>query len=91
MHYCTYKNKLAGIQLEFSNGALGHLNKTCEARDNGIEMHRIAIDWTRPIGAIAVCLVLGCMIKGLRLFDREDQILMEVCWVEDGQEAYWKT
>ena len=54
-------------------------------------MHRIAIDWTRPIGAIAVCLVLGCMIKGLRLFDREEQVLMEVCWVEDGEEAYWKT
>ena len=68
---------LCGIQLEFSNGVCTPLFETHDAVRKGLELIRVDVA-DRPIRKVSLNVVRGELINGLRIFDCEDRMIVNI-------------
>ena len=73
-------NRLAGIQLFFTEGFISPLFQTKNAQDN--EVKSILVDTTKQIRSISLLIYTGVYYEGIRLFDEQGNAVVDVQWNE---------
>ena len=79
---------LSGIQLGFADGTTSTMIEAEDAINDELKM--IEIDPSRTIRAISMKLIYGRNIEGLRLYDHEMSLIVDITWdIDENKDGEW--